>query len=169
MPRFGLLGTVLVEDDGTAITIEATKPRVVLAALLLHANQTVSVERLIDALWDDRPPASAKVTVQGHINRLLQALGPHLAVRLRTTTAGYVMQVHDGELDCEVMATLYERARREATAGDMHAAAATLAVAQRLWPSGTPRSSSSTSVSSSRWATTRRSWRSFVGWSPGTP
>ena len=51
-----------------------SKQRALLALLLLHANETLSTDRLIDELWGERPPASAAKTVQVHVSRLRKAL-----------------------------------------------------------------------------------------------
>ena len=54
MTQFGLLGPLRIEDDdGDPVVVDAAKPRVVLAALLLHANHSVALDRLIEAVWDE--------------------------------------------------------------------------------------------------------------------
>src|SRR5574342_523511 len=133
MPRFGLLGPLLIEDDDAVVVLAAPKLRVPMAALLLHANDVVSMECLIEALWDVDPPASARVTAQGHIKRLRHALGPKLSPRLRTTPSGYRLTVHDGELDSQSFTALYRRGRMLLQARNWSAAAHTLAESLALW------------------------------------
>ena len=67
-----------------------------LAALLLTPNQPLSSDRLIDDLWEERPPKNAAKTVQIYISRLRARLGHE---RILTTSAGYVLRVEAGELD----------------------------------------------------------------------
>ena len=57
--RFGLLGPLRVADaEGQILAVPAAKQRVVLAALLLSANATVSIEKLAGALWGASPRAT---------------------------------------------------------------------------------------------------------------
>ena len=56
--EIGILGPLEVRVDGRFVPLGGPKQRVLLTTLLLHANETVSRDRLIDALWGDRPPAS---------------------------------------------------------------------------------------------------------------
>lgn len=82
-----LLGTLRVTStDGSDVVLRAPKLRTLLAYLLLHRRQTVSVDRIADALWQDRPPASAANLVHGYVRDLRRALGPTL---IRTVPGGY--------------------------------------------------------------------------------
>ena len=71
---FRILGPLEVLDEGRAITLGGSKQRALLALLLLHANETLSTDRLVDELWGERPPANAAKTVQMQISRLRKAL-----------------------------------------------------------------------------------------------
>ena len=64
MDEFRLLGPLEVVVDGRLVSLGGEKPRALLAVLLLERNRTISTERLVDALWGDRPPAQATKTVQ---------------------------------------------------------------------------------------------------------
>ena len=64
------------------------KPRSLLALLLLHANQVMSADRLIDELWGDEPPATAAKSIQVHVSKLRQLMGDG---RLATRDPGYVL------------------------------------------------------------------------------
>jgi len=57
--QFRVLGPLEVDDDGRRLDLGPPKQRAVLALLLLHANQVVSLDRLIDELWDEEPPPRA--------------------------------------------------------------------------------------------------------------
>jgi DNA-binding SARP family transcriptional activator/tetratricopeptide (TPR) repeat protein len=111
----------------------SAKQRVVLAVLLLNANGVVPVEALIDALWDDAPPSSARVTLQGYVSRLRQNLGVEAGQRIVTRSPGYLMVVGDGELDLDRFIRLCEEARSAADGGDWRGAAGLLREALALW------------------------------------
>ena len=97
--EFGLLGTVLARSNETIIEIQQGKLRAVLAALLLDANKTVTTESLIDTLWGDDPPPSARQTVAVYINRLRDRLGDDGRALITTCPPGYLIRVADSELD----------------------------------------------------------------------
>src|ERR671936_249709 len=73
--EFRILGSLEVRADAGAVTPAGAKPRALLAMLLLHANEPVSVERLAIALWGDDAPAGAAKTIQVYVSRLRRALG----------------------------------------------------------------------------------------------
>lgn len=94
--EFRLLGSIDAGVGGRRLDLGPRKRRFVLAALLLDLNRPVPVERLIDAVWEGTPPASARVTVQGHVYRLRRAL---FGARLETTPSGYVLLADQDEVD----------------------------------------------------------------------
>src|SRR5262245_10915764 len=105
--EFRILGPLEVVHDRRLVEIGGQKQRALLAVLLLHANEVVSSDALIDALWGERPPATAGRTLQAHVSRLRKALGengvgPGPAGRLETRGPGYFLQLGDGELDADV-------------------------------------------------------------------
>jgi predicted ATPase/DNA-binding SARP family transcriptional activator len=129
--EFRLLGPLeLVDDDGIVVRLPAGKPSALLAVLLLEAGRVVSVDRLVDALWGERPPATAPKIVQGYVSRLRKLLPAGL---LETREPGYVIRVEVDELDL----SRFERLRSEAAAaaddGRAQAAATLLADALALW------------------------------------
>ena len=65
-----VLGPLAVRGDSQAIRLGSAKQRCLLAALLVHTNAVVSVERLTDILWGDRPPADASRSLRTHVSRL---------------------------------------------------------------------------------------------------
>jgi DNA-binding winged helix-turn-helix (wHTH) protein len=91
--EFRILGPLEAAVDGRPIPVGAAKPSAVLAVLLLHANEVVSVERLIDELWGDAPPPTAMKTVQLYVSQLRRALEPHAAEAIETRAPGYVIHV----------------------------------------------------------------------------
>src|SRR4051812_11284522 len=69
-----VLGPLEASVDGRPVALGAGKPRAVLAILALHVSEPISTERLIDALWGERPPASATKLVQLYVSQLRKAL-----------------------------------------------------------------------------------------------
>src|ERR671930_2564325 len=88
--EFGLLGPLTVHREGLELQLGGPKQRALLAILLLEANHAVSADRLIDALWGDHPPDTAKNTLQVYVSQLRKLL-PGGA--LETVSAGYRLAV----------------------------------------------------------------------------
>jgi len=74
--RFGVLGPLVVSDGEGPLPLGGPKQRVVLAHLVLGANQVVSSDRLIDAVWGEDLPEEPKSTLRVYVSRLRSALGP---------------------------------------------------------------------------------------------
>jgi predicted ATPase/DNA-binding SARP family transcriptional activator len=121
-----LLGPLEVERDRRVLAVGGPRQRALLALLLLHANTVVPRDRLIDALWGERPPETAANSLQVAVHALRKLLG---ADRIVTHGPGYLLRVEEGELDLQRFEELVERARNEAPA----AAAASLREALALW------------------------------------
>ncbi len=86
-----LLGPFVVEGATGPIAVRSARQRAVLAALALHAGQPVPVTRLVDAVWPDDPPASARNSLQSHVTRLRTVLGGPDVIRLEP--AGYRLAI----------------------------------------------------------------------------
>jgi DNA-binding SARP family transcriptional activator len=114
---FRLLGPLEVVVQGRMVAVGGPRPRGLLA-LLLTAGGVVSEDGLVDGLWGEEPPASARKTVQSHLSRLRTALGP-AGERLVRVPGGYRVEVRAGELDVERVEALRAEARalREAAPG----------------------------------------------------
>jgi DNA-binding SARP family transcriptional activator len=97
--RLGILGPLLVVDDAGVEVPMAVRQRTLLAALLVHANRTVAVEQLAEAVWDGQPPDGAVRTLRTYMVRLRQAVGPGIAARIETRAPGYMVRVGSDELD----------------------------------------------------------------------
>jgi DNA-binding SARP family transcriptional activator len=128
--EFRLLGPLEVRDRGRELAVGGGKQRALLAVLLLHAGEVVPTERLIDALWGERPPRSAPNSVHIYVSQLRRALGDG---RLVTRGRGYALQLEPGQLDLERFERLLARGRELLGAGDARAAAETLRDALALW------------------------------------
>ena len=129
--RFAVLGAVRAECEGQSLVLPP-RERLVLAALLLRAGEVVSAAALTAVIWDDLPPPGAKNTLQGHIRRLRQALGP-AAERIVTRFPGYLIEAGPGELDLADFTRLREKASDAAAAGSWERAASLLRQALALW------------------------------------
>jgi DNA-binding SARP family transcriptional activator/tetratricopeptide (TPR) repeat protein len=117
---FRILGPVEVVSGGHRVAIEGRRTRVLLAMLLVWRNQTVSLDALIDGLWPQGPPSSAKSTLHAYISRLRSALataGPLAGnERINRKPPGYELRTLDGEVDAdrfERMLAVAEAAMRE--------------------------------------------------------
>src|SRR3569833_4499020 len=73
--RYRILGTLEVRAYGDRVTLASPRQQRALAALLLTPNSVVPVERLIDALWEDEPPATAVKQVRNCVSALRRRLG----------------------------------------------------------------------------------------------
>src|ERR671923_2807863 len=96
MVDFRVLGSLEVVDRGREIPLGGAKQRAVLAILLVHAGEVVSVDRLVDELWGERSPDTATKTVQVYISRLRKALGDGA---LLTRRGGYLLDLDPEQLD----------------------------------------------------------------------
>src|SRR5215831_1516408 len=131
--EFCLLGPLVVRREGAEVPIAAARQRVVLAALLLRANQVVPVGELAGALWDEAPPPTARATVRNYVKRLRRALGDVDRLRIATRGDGYLIGVAPGELDLDRFETLRGQAGKHARAGRWAEASAALHEALSLW------------------------------------
>jgi predicted ATPase/DNA-binding SARP family transcriptional activator len=135
---FRLLGPLEVRAGGEALPLGGAKQRAALALLLLHANEPVSSDHLIDALWGERPPGTAKTALQGYITQLRRLLEPSRKRRgvgevLVTTPAGYVLRVAKGALDRDRFETLAAQGHQALAAGRPAQAAELSRSALALW------------------------------------
>src|SRR3954464_15029497 len=129
--EFRILGPLEVRRDSGAVALGGSRPKALLAVLLLHANESVSAERLALALWGDDAPAGAVKTVQVHVSRLRKLLGDEKL--LVTTPAGYCLHVGPDELDLARFGRLVEQGQAALAAGHAERAASVLRDALNLW------------------------------------
>lgn len=104
--EFRILGPLEIVGEHGPVTLHRGKEQALLAFMLLHANELLPSERLIEELWDERPPATAAKILQNAVSQLRRALGDG---RLETRTPGYVFNLEPGELDLD----RFERLARE--------------------------------------------------------
>jgi YVTN family beta-propeller protein len=137
---FRILGPLEVCEGERTVTLGGDKQRALLAILLLHANEVISADRLIDDLWGDQPPPTALRTLQAHVSRLRKALdetgdgsGGSSNGVLVTHGHGYLIHVGPGELDLDQFRGRVEEGRETLAAGDPDQAAGILRSALALW------------------------------------
>src|SRR3954471_22135958 len=123
---FRILGPLEVYDAGRPLARGAGKQRALLAILLLHPNEVVSADRLIDELWGGRPPGTAAKALQVHVSQLRKALTPTAGDRghrLHTRAPGYLLEVGPEELDAQRFERLTPEAAPPPAGGGARAAA----------------------------------------------
>jgi YVTN family beta-propeller protein len=129
---FRLLGPLEVVGENGAADVGTGKRAALLTCLLINANEVVSVERLIDELWGEHPPATAAKSVQVYVSQLRKALQANGDV-LMTHGGGYVLRLEVDELDIK----RFERALTDAQGllddGNAEGAARATREALALW------------------------------------
>jgi YVTN family beta-propeller protein len=128
--EFRILGPLDVRDGERVVALGGGRQRALLALLLLHPNETLSSERLVDELWGERAPATAPKVIQNHVSTLRRVLGDG---RLVTRGSGYALLTESGELDAERFEGLVVEGRAALHSGDPDRAAAMLRDALNLW------------------------------------
>jgi WD40 repeat protein/DNA-binding SARP family transcriptional activator len=135
---FRILGPLEALEEGERVALGGSRQRALLGVFLLHANETLSTDRLIDELWGERPPTTAGKTVQVRISRLRKALtagsddsgGNGLLV---TRDSGYELRLDRDRLDSHRFERLAAEGRGELAAGRPEAAVSALERALSLW------------------------------------
>jgi predicted ATPase/DNA-binding SARP family transcriptional activator len=129
--EFRILGPLEVLVEERRLELGGSKQRQLLAILLLHANEVVSVDTLIDGLWGATPPQSAAKGLQVHLSRLRKAL--ERDDLLVTRSGGYALQAAVDEIDASRFELLAARGRERLAAGDVEGASADLRESLRMW------------------------------------
>src|SRR3954471_3821922 len=130
MLEFRILGPLEAIDDDRRIELGGARQRAVLAILLLHRGETVSVDRIVDLMWGERPPATAVKTVQVYVSHLRRALVEPVVVSSR---GGYALVVDAERVDALRFEQLVEEGRAALGDGDPARAAALLRSALAVW------------------------------------
>jgi YVTN family beta-propeller protein len=128
--EFRILGPFEVSERGRPLEVGAGKQRAVLALLLLRAGEVVSTDHLIDALWAERPPASALNSVHIYVSQLRKALRNG---RLETRGRGYLLALEPEQLDLGRFERLLGEGRALLAGGESERAAQALRAALALW------------------------------------
>ncbi|MFI6323639.1 BTAD domain-containing putative transcriptional regulator [Nonomuraea sp. NPDC050556] len=124
-----VLGALEVRVGGTAVHISARKARLLSAILLSHPNQVVPTDQLIDSLWGERPPPTARKNLQVYVSALRRKVGDRISYQ----GWGYRLDAGPDELDLFRFRHLAGVGRDMRRRGDASAAVTVLDDAIRLW------------------------------------
>ncbi|MEO3743528.1 BTAD domain-containing putative transcriptional regulator [Plantactinospora sp. B5E13] len=129
--RFGVLGPLRVRlDTGAEVVLRSRHQRTVLGTLLVGAGQVVAVDRLVEVLWADRPPASYASNLQTYVSRLRERLP---GVTIDHSGDGYLLRVGPDDLDVLVFRREIGLGRAAMAAGDPGTAARRFRAGLRQW------------------------------------
>jgi DNA-binding SARP family transcriptional activator len=117
-----VLGALEAEHDSRRIAVGRRRERCLLGLLLLAAGQTVPIDRLVDLLWEEPRPATARTSLYTHMSRLRGCLDPggdgRFGLRLVHANGGYVAHVDKESVDAHEFRLLIDRAARLAEPAD---------------------------------------------------
>ncbi|NKZ01888.1 transcriptional regulator [Nocardiopsis dassonvillei subsp. albirubida] len=130
--RFRLLGPLEINGPQGLVPVPAGRQQIVLSALLLELERVVSVDHLIDVLWEYDPPDTARTQVQICVSRLRRLLKP-TGASIKTRPPGYLLVVDPGTVDVHVQRTLVREAAALNGRGHGDEVAAALRAAADLW------------------------------------
>jgi len=128
--RISLLGPLLVDGEPGEAVLGAAKERSLLAALALRPGQVVGFDSLVDALWGDAPPATARKTLQTYVSNVRRALGPDA---VETAASGYVLGADPEDVDVGRFRALVRRGEEALRRGSVPQACEDLGGAVGLW------------------------------------
>jgi predicted ATPase/DNA-binding SARP family transcriptional activator len=135
--EFRVLGTVAVVVDGQVRRLGATRVAALLADLVVHANEVVSTDRLVDDLWHADPPPGASATVHGYVRDLRRILSPADGSAARavliTRRPGYVLEIEPDRIDARRAERLVAEGLTRRAGGDSMATRRLLGEALALW------------------------------------
>jgi DNA-binding SARP family transcriptional activator/class 3 adenylate cyclase len=128
----------VLDDDGLPLALGGAKQRALLAVLLLHAGHVVAADRLIDELWGEEPPETARSVLQVYVANLRKVLEPARSKRtastlLKTQPPGYRLDLGGHTLDLDRFERLMGEGRAGLAAGQASEAATLLREALGLW------------------------------------
>jgi DNA-binding SARP family transcriptional activator/tetratricopeptide (TPR) repeat protein len=131
---FRVLGPLDVGDPAAPVSLRGTRPRRLLARLLLDTGGVVSADQLIDAVWDGVPPASADVTLRSHVASVRRALlEGGIETALVTRPRGYLLEVVPSQVDTQRFEEGIADGRAALERGDVMVAAKALRAALGYW------------------------------------
>ncbi|MBK6871233.1 MAG: AAA family ATPase [Kineosporiaceae bacterium] len=135
--RFRVLGPLEVVDADGPVALGPPKQRRLLAALIARLGEPVSVDALVDAVWEEGPPRSAVKTLQGYVVHLRQAMaGAADEARdgsIETVPGGYRLAADPDAVDAVRFTTLVTRSRQAAAVRDVAAARVFATEGLSLW------------------------------------
>jgi class 3 adenylate cyclase/DNA-binding SARP family transcriptional activator len=135
---FLLLGPLEARQAGRPLRLGSIKHRMLLAKLLVHANQVVSTDELIDTVWGEQPPPTVRQSLQNHVASLRRVIEPSGEPTtpprtLRTRDPGYLLQLDPEQLDLQRFRRLLDEGRGALANGEPTTAVRLLHEALSLW------------------------------------
>lgn len=127
-----VLGPIEADHEGQPLNLGGPKQRLVLAVLLASANQVVSTDRLVDEVWPNDPPASARQTVQAYVSAIRRVLEPCRPRTVSPRAPGYIATLGEREFDALRFEHLAAEGRSLAST-DPEGAVDILGEAEGLW------------------------------------
>jgi DNA-binding SARP family transcriptional activator/tetratricopeptide (TPR) repeat protein/energy-coupling factor transporter ATP-binding protein EcfA2 len=132
--EFRILGPLEFTHDARCIPLAAARERIIMAMLLLEAGHVLPIDRLIEGVWGDEPPTTARGQIQNCVSTLRRRI---VAVEGRdlilTRPPGYLLQLDGSTLDLHLFEQRAAEGRALAAAGDASGAARRLRGALALW------------------------------------
>ncbi|WP_170215894.1 AfsR/SARP family transcriptional regulator [Asanoa ferruginea] len=122
--EFKVFGGLGCRRDGVEVDLGPVRQRIVLAKLLAAGGDAVSLDTIIDGLWDERPPASAANQIHRHVGQIRRIFEPDLDVRetghyLLPAGTGYRLALATEDSDLAMFRELVRRAREALAGGDV--------------------------------------------------
>ncbi|MEO3746645.1 BTAD domain-containing putative transcriptional regulator [Plantactinospora sp. B5E13] len=124
---------MLIQPGGRPVTVNALKPRTLLACLVAEANRPVSIDHLIEEVWGAQPPGSAKANVRTYVAGLRKQLDAPGVRVVRATRAGYLVELATQARDVDVFRALVADGQAARASGDAEAALTTFRQALGTW------------------------------------
>ena len=132
--EFRVLGALEAGAGAAVAELGPPKQRALLAILVLHVGEIVSIDRLIDLLWGEDPPRTAAHSIQIYVSELRKAIEPLAGRRLIHTRApGYQLEATADEVDAKRFEALVAEGMGRIGSGDRVAAIAAFRSALQLW------------------------------------
>ncbi|WP_433133226.1 AfsR/SARP family transcriptional regulator [Micromonospora sp. CA-240977] len=132
--EFRVLGPVEALQNGRPVPLGGQKPRTLLAALLVDHGRVVPVDRLIDVVWDTRPPGSARAVLQTYVSSLRQVImRVDPTAEIVTRAPGYLLRIGPDSLDRDVFERLLDEGRAASQQDRPEDAVELLRLAAGLW------------------------------------
>jgi DNA-binding SARP family transcriptional activator len=131
--EFRILGPLEVVSEDGPLPLGGPNQRALLALLVLHANESVRRERLIDEIWGESPQKTAAVSLNGYVSKLRKLLTTGSGATVETRPEDYALRVEPEQLDANRFESLVAKAREARAEGRAREAEENLASALRLW------------------------------------
>ncbi|MGX9673646.1 BTAD domain-containing putative transcriptional regulator [Mycobacterium sp. HM-7] len=134
--QFGVLGPLQVTIGSTPIQVGTPKQRAVLAMLITNANRAVSAADMITAIWEDEPPAAARISVSAYVSnlrRIITEAGVDARALVSTAPHGYRLEITPVQSDLARFATEQQAGISAVAAGRFESASTHLTAALGHW------------------------------------